>query len=179
MALGMGTPEVVRLTGVSASTLDNWANRGLCSPSLVNSSGRRATRYWSVADVVAVRTIKALRGVGCPLDMLRRAAGVLQSEWDSTLSDAVLWWDGRDVLVLTPAGDVVSLIKRQGQTVIKATVMQSVSCPVGTWERQIASLLAGRAPIPVAEINGRHSRRLAERAASVDWETATAAAKRS
>ena len=111
--------------------------------------------------------------------MLRRAAGVLQSEWDSTLSDAVLWWDGRDVLVLTPAGDVVSLIKRQGQTVIKATVMQSVSCPVGTWERQIASLLAGRAPIPVAEINGRHSRRLAERAASVDWETATATAKRS
>lgn len=169
--VGLATPEVVSLCGVPASTLADWIRRGLCEPSLVGSDGRqRATRYWSVRDVVVVRTIRTLRQAGCPLRVLTQAAETLATTWKQGLNDSVLWWDGADVLTLTPAGEVISLVTRQGQGVFSMAAVVNVSCPVGTWERELAASVAGREPLPVAEIRARREEARRRRAES-SWPT--------
>lgn len=166
---GLTTKEVVRLCGVPSSTLDSWVSKGLCRPSLVPPSGKRAERYWSVRDVVAVRALRALRKAGCSLAILHRAMLLIEREWRSHLGDTVLVWDGRDLITLTPAGDVVSLVTRAGQSMLQGTVLQSVACPIGTWERQLADSLVDRPPMPFADIRARHARRAAQRAVDANW----------
>lgn len=152
-----------------SSTLDSWIIKGMCRPSLVPPSGRRAERYWSVRDVVAVRAIRALRQAGCPLSMIQRATLLIEREWQAQLSDTVLVWDGRDLITLTPAGDVISLVTRAGQSMLEGMVLQPVACPIGTWETQLAESLVDRVPKPFADIRARHARRAAERANNPGW----------
>jgi DNA-binding transcriptional MerR regulator len=162
-ALGLATPEVVALCGVPASTLKTWVEKGLCEPSLIGPTGRRATQYWTVRDVVTVRTIKTLRRAGCSLATLQKVATTLRTDWNTSVAEAVLWWDGRDVLTLTAAGDVISLIRSNGQGLIAGTVVQNVTCPVSLWERQVAEAIKDREPIRVSEIRSRHATRLSRR----------------
>lgn len=153
---GMATPEVVALCGVPASTLASWVARGLCRPSLADSGGRRrATQYWSVRDIVMVRAIRTLRDTGCPLAVLEKASRVLRDDWDSDLANAVLWWDGADIVTVTPAGEVVSLVTQHGQGIFADVAVIHVSCPIAAWSQQITGLLKDRAPIPVGEIQQR------------------------
>lgn len=152
----MPTPEVVALCGVPASTLANWASRGLCGPSIVGSGGRRrATQYWSVRDVVTVRAIRTLRAAGCPLAVLEKASQVLRDDWDAGLANAVLWWDGMDIVTVTPAGEVVSLVTQHGQGIFADVAVVHVSCPIASWSEQINGLLKDRDPIPVSRIRER------------------------
>jgi len=168
-SLGLPTPKVARLCGVPASTLANWVDRGLCTPSLAESFGRRrATQYWSIRDIVVVRVIRTLRTAGCPLGVIAKVADVLGEEWGSGLSDAVLWWDGIDVLTVTPAGDLVSLATQHGQGVF-AELEVSVSCPVGVWESQLTRKLAGTPLIHVDAIQERRRKAADERSKKVDW----------
>lgn len=173
-AAGLATPEVVALCGVPSSTLSNWVEKGLCKPSLAESGGRqRATQYWSVRDVVTIRTVRTLRQAGCPLAVLRQAAEILATRWKRGLSDAVLWWDGEDILTLSPAGDVVSLVTRKGQGIFSVAAVVNVSCPVGEWERQLHASLEGRDPLPLAQIRAR--REDADRRRRPSWPTPKAA----
>lgn len=162
---GMATPEVVSLCGVPPSTLAGWVSRGLCEPSLAHSHGqRRATQYWSVRDVVTVRAIHTLRAAGCPLAVLEKASQVLRDDWDSDLSTAVLWWDGDDIVTVTPAGDVVSLVTQHGQGIFAEVAVVHVSCPIASWSQQIDGLLKDRDPIPVGQIQQRRDAAAASRA---------------
>lgn len=155
-AAGLATPEVVALCGVPASTLANWVSKGLCTPSLAQSGGRqRATQYWSIRDVVTIKAVRTLRQAGCPLAVLRQASETLADAWQRGLNDAVLWWDGEDILTLTPAGDVVSLVTRKGQGLFSVAAVVNVSCPVGEWERQLHRSLEGREPLPLSRIRAR------------------------
>lgn len=164
---GMPTPEVVVLCGVPASTLANWVKRGLCKPSLADSGGRRrATQYWSVRDIVMVRAIRTLRDAGCPLAVLEKASRVLQDDWNSDLANAVLWWDGADIVTVTPAGEVVSLVTQHGQGIFADVAVVHVSCPIAAWSQQITGLLENRDPIPVGEIRQRREAAAAARANS-------------
>ncbi len=82
---------------------------------------------------------------------------VLREAWGSGLADAVLVWDGRDVLTVNSAGEVVSLLRRTGQTLIRETVTQLTTFPVGQWAKDIA---LEATPIDVeAIIEGRARRR--------------------
>lgn len=142
-----------------ASTLDHWIKQGLCEPSLVGPSGKRATRYWSIRDVVTVRAVQALRGVGCPLEVARKARTILRDEWKTDLGDSVLWWDGHDVVTLTPAGDAVSLVTRHGQSILRQTLVHEISCPVSAWATAFS---VEATPVDIVEIQQRRSvRRLA------------------
>lgn len=152
----MATPEVVALCGVPASTLASWVSRGLCGPSLVRSGGRRrATQYWSVRDVVTVRAIRTLRDAGCPLAVLTKASQVLRDDWDADLANAVLWWDGDDIITVTPAGEVVSLVTQHGQGIFADVAVVHVSCPIASWSHHVDGMLKDRDPIPVDEIRRR------------------------
>ena len=161
----MATPEVVALCGVPASTLASWVSRGLCVPSLADSRGRRrATQYWSVRDVVMVRAIRTLRAAGCPLAVLEKASQVLRDDWDADLANAVLWWDGADIVTVTPAGEVVSLVTQHGQGIFADVAVVHVSCPIASWSQQIDGLLKDRDPIAVDEIRQRRDAAAAARA---------------
>lgn len=127
----LDTPTVCRLARISPRTLDYWVRTGLVRPSVRPSSGRRVPRLWSVSDAVEVRTIKALRDSGCPLQRVRKARLVLQRRWKETASDQLLYWDGLDLLAIGPWGEVSSLLIQPGQQVLHV-----VAVPVGRWRQE-------------------------------------------
>lgn len=125
---GFTSPVVSALSGVPPSTLSNWVQNELVTPSLRPSSGKRATRWWSVSDLVTVRALRALRDAGCPMQTLRRARATIEGAWRSPLSSVVLCWDGTDVLIVDQWGNVRSAIKHPGQQVLHFVVI-----PMEAW----------------------------------------------
>lgn len=146
LKLGLPTPQVASLCHVPISTLNHWVATGLCTPTLVTSSGKRATRFWSVRDVVIARAIKSLRDAGCSLQNVRSVAALLETNWDRNLANSVLFWDGADVLSIDEAGDVMSLLHQTGQAVIRESVMHLLTFPLGAWIGE-ASAVAHLVPV--------------------------------
>jgi DNA-binding transcriptional MerR regulator len=131
--LGFDTPAVARIAGVPPSTLNHWARTKLVVPSLIGSRGQRATRWWSMTDLVAVKAIKALRQAGCPLQTLRRVQSRI-SEQGGDFGNRVLRWTGDDVLVVDGWGDVTSAVEHPGQL-----VFQMVAIPLRDWMEEVES----------------------------------------
>ena len=117
------TPAVLRLTGLPASTLENWIRDGLVTPSVRPASGRRRTRRWSVVDVIVVRAIKDLRDAGCSISTLTKARQLLQDEWPTSVMGKHLYWDGQDLFRISTFDEAVSLVRRQGQTTMKVLLI--------------------------------------------------------
>jgi DNA-binding transcriptional MerR regulator len=117
-----------------ASTLDYWVQIGLVRPTLRRSQGRRVERWWSVNDLVVVRVVRALRQAGASLQQVRRVSRQLAAAGDS-LSSCRLFWDGRDVLLLEPDGEITSVLNRPGQG-----MLQIVQLPVSDWHREAAAV---------------------------------------
>lgn len=65
------------------------------------------------------------------MQTLRRAQAVIESAWNEDLGDAVLHWDGTDLLRVGSVGDVQSIIKHPGQGVLHV-----VAIPVGEWKAE-------------------------------------------
>jgi DNA-binding transcriptional MerR regulator len=128
---GFDTPTVSRISGVPRSTLDYWALNGVVTPSLRSSSGPRATRWWSLTDLVVVRAVRSLRAAGCPLQTLRRAREVVGDLANSS-SDIHLVWDGHDLVLLDEWGEITSLVQRPGQRLIHL-----MAIPVGAWKEEV------------------------------------------
>lgn len=127
------TQQVARLASMAHGTLDYWARTRMVRPSVRGpGSGRRRPMLWSVRDAVIVRAIKALRDAGAPLQRVRRAQKVLEERWGEAIgADAVLIWDGGDLLKLGTRGELVSLVKAPGQNVIRV-----VALPIGDWRAE-------------------------------------------
>ena len=104
------------------------------APSVIGSSGKRYERWWSLRDVIAVRTVKALRDSGCPLQKVREAVKLLES-LDESLTTTRLVWDGHDVFLQDQWGQIVSAIRRPGQFVLHTTVL-----PLAQWEAETSDL---------------------------------------
>jgi DNA-binding transcriptional MerR regulator len=120
--MGFSTPTVSKLTGVPPGTLNHWVSTGLIIPEIRGPSGRRATRYWSLTDLIAVRVIRELRELGCPLQTLKKVKAKLKRE-GGDFGSRVLVWDGGDVLEIAEWGEVRSLIRRPDQRVLAPTVL--------------------------------------------------------
>lgn len=132
---GFSSPAVSSITGVPPSTLNYWVATGVVTPSLRGPAGRRATHWWTLSDLIAVRAVKALRDAGCPLQTLRRAQEVIEGSWNETIGDSVLHWDGVDLLRMGEFGDVESMVRHPGQG-----VLHLVAVPVGQWRTDLADL---------------------------------------
>lgn len=146
--VGYSTPMVSAITGVPPSTLHYWATTGVLEPSLVGSSGRRATRWWSLTDLVAVKAVKALRDAGCPLQTLRKAQETIEAAADDAVPESVLYWDGVDLLRISSMGDVESAVQHPGQG-----VLHLVAIPIGAWFER---------PEPGSEVDVEHLKSLAQ-----------------
>lgn len=128
---GYTSRQVSDIAGVPMSTLHYWADTGLVTPSIRGSEGKRATRWWTLADLVAVRAIKALREAGCPLQTLRRAQDLIEASWGETVANTVLHWDGVDLLRVGGMGEVHSTVRHPGKG-----VLHLLAVPLGAWRAE-------------------------------------------
>lgn len=117
------TPEVLRLCKLPYSTLDSWVRTGLVTPSIRGGSGKRRTRLWSVADVVGVRALKELRDAGAPTRVLTKAHRTLHDTWTTSLRGQMLYWDGGDLIHVDEWSNLMSLVKKPGQSVFRMIAM--------------------------------------------------------
>lgn len=163
MVYGYSSPTVCSITGVPPSTLNYWVATGVVSPSLRGRAGRRATHWWTLRDLIAVRTVKALRDAGCPLQTLRRAQAVIEEAGLEGLGDAVLHWDGLDLLRIGEFGDVESVIEHPGQG-----VLHLVAIPIGRWEAELADLAV---EVDAARLRSRDEAR--SKRTPTPWRSAT------
>lgn len=151
---GFTTRQVCELVGVPSSTLNSWASGDdpLVEASLLGSEGKRNDRYWSVRDVVMVRTIKVLRQAGCPMQQLRRASALVRDVWGGDLSGLGLYWDGGDLVSVDEWGTIESLVRHPGQQMLFI-----VAIPLLEW-RDAAEPLA--AEIDLEAIRTRRDKRM-------------------
>jgi len=124
------TSKLCAAAKIAPSTLAYWVRVGVVKPSVIGPSGHRYERWWSLSDVVAIKTVKALRDSGCPLQTVRRAVALLRS-LDQDLASSRLVWDGEDVFIQDEFGSIVSAFRRPGQLVLHATVL-----PLADWARE-------------------------------------------
>jgi len=149
--LAVDTPTLLRLTNIAPTTLNYWVSRGFCAPSIDTGTGRRATRFWTVHDVLVIRAVKRLRDLGCSLQNLSKVQRLLASLTQKTLGTSVLIYDGHD-LFLVDEGHAVSLLRTRGQALFLETLI-TVSIPMGPWLRE-----AKRAAEPIDPILIRNRR---------------------
>ena len=131
------TPAVLRLTGVPRCTLEYWVRHGLVSPSVRPGQGQRIPRRWSVADVVSIRCLLALRQAGCPTRLLVRVRQLLATEWGTALRGRHLLWDGRDVLGVWSRDDIESLVAQPGQG-----VLHLLALPLDEWHDEASARIS-------------------------------------
>ena len=112
------TRRVVELTQVTARELGGWIKSGLLRPSVTDGSGRGHRRLFSFQDVVAIKTVKELRGGGCPLQEIKLAVGHLKAHFPEQsssefLSQLTLLTDGATVLISNSGREVMEVVSQQ------------------------------------------------------------------
>jgi DNA-binding transcriptional MerR regulator len=142
------TQTVCRVAQLSPKTLDYWIRTGLVRPSVRATPGRRVPRLWSIDDAIVVRTIKALRDAGCPLQRIRAVKRLLASQ-EARLGGATLFWDGTDVLLMKQWGEVESAVRRPGQQVLHV-----LAIPLSPWREELGSEAT---VVPMRARRQRHS----------------------
>lgn len=131
------------------STLNYWVQIKLVRPSFRGPEGHRVEQWWSVEDVVIVRTIRALRQQGSSLQQVRKVRSTLES-WGHSLSDTRLIWTGGDIVAHGPNGELSSALSEPGQQMF---VLDGL--PIDVWYREA---LAHAVPVDLPEFR-RTSRR--------------------
>jgi DNA-binding transcriptional MerR regulator len=105
------TKEVVKLSGLSKTTLDYLVRSGLSVPSRSKKKGKRgAPRLYSFGDIVTLRAIKELLEAGISVIQLRRSlnrlfvgkneitVGKIPSKYLVTDGKDLYYWDKDEVL---------------------------------------------------------------------------------
>jgi DNA-binding transcriptional MerR regulator len=110
----LATGAVRRITGASQRQLSYWDATGLLKPGGKGTGHRRYT----FPDVVAVKTIIALRRKGCSLEQIRRAIEHLRRRYPhdagpDVLASLTLLTDGKTVYMLTDAQQVMDAVSKQ------------------------------------------------------------------
>jgi DNA-binding transcriptional MerR regulator len=110
----LSIPNVTRLTGASRRQLNYWEKTGLLRPS-GKATGRR---LYTFPDVVAVKTVAALRKQGCSLQQVRKAVKYLRKHYPvedhaDVLSRLTLLTDGEAVYLLSDADQIMEVVSRQ------------------------------------------------------------------
>lgn len=123
------TKQVLDLCSIAPSTLDYWVKKKLVVPSVLSGAGHRYERYWSVEDAVMVRTIKALRDAGCPLQRVVKARAYIDElAPQGGVGGRALYWTGEDVILGSTPSDLISLVRHPGQQMLVLAAL-----PVEEW----------------------------------------------
>lgn len=113
--LAFTSPQVQRLTGLSARMLAYWEATGVYAPAYEDERPRRPyRRIYSFADVVSLRTLATLRRrYGVKLEELRRTGQHLRQFIDEPWTRRFWVQDGR---VFFEHPDSQEIVDRTGQT---------------------------------------------------------------
>lgn len=126
------TAMAAKIAGVKKTTLENWIQRGILSPSLP-SSGTTHPRQYAFRDLVAIRVLVVLRDAGIDLGGLHRIVDYLKKSKSLSATDALastlLVTDGHDVYEVED-NVPISAYRKPGQVVLH--VIQ-----LGTLVRQV------------------------------------------
>jgi DNA-binding transcriptional MerR regulator len=110
----LATGAVRRITGASQRQLSYWDSTGLLKPRGKGTGHRRYT----FPDVVAIKTVMALRRQGCSLQQIRKAVEHLRSRYPhnatpDVLASLTLLTDGKTVYMLTDTRQVMDVMSKQ------------------------------------------------------------------
>jgi DNA-binding transcriptional MerR regulator len=124
MSDGFMAGWAARLTGLAYHDLDYWARSGFIVPSVAAAAGKGSQRAYSFRDLVALRVARELRDAGISLPALRRVVQYLRESegLDHPLAEARLVVAGDDVIMSRSDEELLSLLKRPGQTYLTALV---------------------------------------------------------
>jgi len=137
--LAFTSPQVQRLTGLSARQLRYWESTGVFAASYIDERPRRPyRRMYSFLDVVSLRTLAILRRQ-VSLDELRKTGWYLSRHSESPWTQKFWVRDGR-VLFHHPA-DERALRDRRGQIALVdvAEVWASIEAETASWNQRPAS----------------------------------------
>ena len=111
------TPMAAELTEASERQVRYWHKTGL-----LRASGKATGhRLYTFSDIVALKTVKALRDQGCSLQKIRAAVRYLRKNYPedtegSVLARLTLLTDGRQVYLLSNVNEIMEVVT--GQTVL-------------------------------------------------------------
>jgi len=136
---GYSSHQAAALAQISYRKLDYWTRKNLAVPSLAAAAGQGTRRRYSFADVVALRTVAELHRAGVSLQALGQVVEQLRRLEDGvSLHTARLVVDGNDVLLLNDQAEILSMLARPGQAVLRAVV------DIGQVVRQLAIAMPDR-----------------------------------
>ncbi len=112
MQLGIGV--VIEITGASRRQLTYWHETGLLKPSAKATGHRRYT----FPDIVAAKTVVALRRQGCALQKMRKAVLYLRKHYPKdasaeVLSSLMLLTDGKTVYMQSDTSAIMEVVSKQ------------------------------------------------------------------
>ncbi len=126
--------QVIKLTGISKSSLDNWVRSGIAIPS-ISPGGRGQRRGWSFTDIIGLRVITMLtHEYHIPIRQIRRLLPELRTHTGrahnlSALAGSQLAVTGNSVILLktSKAYDVlVDVLESPGQMLLAVVPLEHV-----------------------------------------------------
>jgi predicted RNase H-like HicB family nuclease/DNA-binding transcriptional MerR regulator len=142
-ANGFSAEFTRKLAGVTYRQLDYWDKTGLIRPSIQKARGKGSRRLYSFEDIVELRVVSRLLGVGIALPAVRKAARYLRlnfKQFGRPLAQLSLIVDGRRMFVRATDPKHLIDITAGGQLVISVAVAPILEDVRG----QVAELRAPR-----------------------------------
>lgn len=113
------TKQACALVEATARKIRYWDEKGLVKPSVRSASGRGSSRLYSYTDLLALKTVKALRDQGASLQKVRTSIAYLRKnlpDISRPLGFCTLLTDGQTVYYLAEDGrTLVDTARNQGQ----------------------------------------------------------------
>jgi DNA-binding transcriptional MerR regulator len=113
---GFSTTQVCSITKLPYGTLFDWMHGGLVTPSIAKPEGRGKPARWDFRDLVAIRTVQALRQHGISLQGLRKVVEYIQGHQgiENPLRECWLATDGHEVY-MGDGDTLLALLRKPGQ----------------------------------------------------------------
>lgn len=109
--LGFRGPVAQRVAGITYRQLDYWARTGLVVPEIREAGGSGTQRLYSFRDVLLLRVVKRLLGIGISLQQIRVAINHLRERGVQDLTEITLLSDGASVYECTSGSEIYDLSK--------------------------------------------------------------------
>jgi DNA-binding transcriptional MerR regulator len=112
--MDFSTPTTAKLVGVTVRQLRYWSQKGLLKPSAKSTGHKRYT----FRDIVALKTVRALRSGGASIQQIRKSVDHLRKHYpkeDSSyvLTSLTLLTDGNNVYLLHDANQIQEVLTKQ------------------------------------------------------------------
>ena len=108
---GFRGPVAQRVAGITYRQLDYWARTGLVVPEIRAAGGSGTQRLYSFRDVLLLRVVKRLLGIGISLQQIRLAINHLRERGVEDLTEITLLSDGVSVYECTNGNEIYDLSK--------------------------------------------------------------------